>query len=273
MINTKENLENEIATINEEFGLEEESGVVTTTSLKVAEVYGKDHADVMKKIRHFIEVIPELNDGNFSLVEYKDGKGEMRPMYRMDRKGFAMLVNKFTGDKALIFTAKYTDAFERMIELISQLKDGTNKLYDIAVSEECQLQRQYDADKVKYAVRNIDRILAESDYTNLEANVEKIIDVHTHLKKKDRYEYHRRLNATDYKQKIVTMIDDKLEAIISSPKSMNPMYRTTAEYVLNNLKRRYIETTHRSTGKKLAYKEAKLKEKDLQIDELKKKIS
>ena len=72
------------------------------------------------------------------------------------------------------------------------------------------------------------------------------------------------------------MIDDKLEAIISSPKSMNPMYRTTAEYVLNNLKRRYIETTHRSIGKKLAYKEAKLKhrkEKDLQIDELKKKIS
>ena len=160
-----------------------------------------------------------------------------------------------------------------MIELIAQLKDETNKLYDIAVSEECQLQRQYDADKVKYAVRNIDRILAESDYTNLEANVEKIIDVHTHLKKKDRYEYHRRLNATDYKQKIVSMIDDKLEAIISSPKSMNPMYRTTAEYVLNNLKRRYIETTHRSIGKKLAYKEAKLKEKDLQIDELKKKIS
>ena len=38
MINTKENLENEIATINEEFGLEEENGAVTTTSLKVAEV-------------------------------------------------------------------------------------------------------------------------------------------------------------------------------------------------------------------------------------------
>lgn len=50
MINTKENLENEIKTINEEFGLEEESGVVTTTSLKVAEVYGKEHKDVMKKL-------------------------------------------------------------------------------------------------------------------------------------------------------------------------------------------------------------------------------
>ena len=29
-------------------------------------------------------------------------------MYLMDRKEFAMLVNKFTGDKALIFTAKDT---------------------------------------------------------------------------------------------------------------------------------------------------------------------
>ena len=266
MINTKENLENEIATINEEFGLEEESGVVTTTSLKVAEVYGKDHADVMKKIRHFIEVIPELNDGNFSLVEYKDGKGEMRPMYRMDRKGFAMLVNKFTGDKALIFTAKYTDAFERMIELISQLKDETNKLYDIAVSEECQLQRQYNADKIKYSVRNIDRVLLESDYTNLEATVDKIIDVHVHLKKKDRYEYHRKLNATEYKQKIVTMIDDKLEAIIETSGSLNPMYRMTAEYVLNNLKRRYIETNHRSTGKKIAFRDSKIKDLEDQLE-------
>lgn len=272
MVNTKENLENEIATINEEFGLEEESGEVTTTSLKVAEVYGKEHKDVMKKIRHFIEIIPELNGGNFALVDYVDAKGETRPMYRMDRKGFAMLVNKFTGDKALIFTAKYTDAFERMIELISQLKDETNKLYDIAVSEECQLQRQYDADKVKYAVRNIDRILAESDYTNLEANIEKIIDVHTHLKKKDRYEYHRKLNATDYKQKIVTMIDDKLETIIISS-SIDPKYRTIAEYALNDLKRRYIETTNRSTGKKIAFRDSKIKEKDSQIDELKKQIS
>lgn len=38
MINTKENLENEIKTINEEFGLEEVNGEVLTTSLNVAKV-------------------------------------------------------------------------------------------------------------------------------------------------------------------------------------------------------------------------------------------
>ena len=263
---TKKTIECEIAEINEEFGLEEINGDVYTTSLNVAETYGKDHADVMKKIRHFIEVIPELAAGNFSLGSYLDLNNQERPMYYIDRKGFAMLVNKFTGDKALIFTAKYTDAFERMIELITQLQQDNNDLYDVAVSDESQLQRQYDADKIKYSVRNIDRVLLESDYTNLEATVDKIIDVHIHLKKKDRYEYHRKLNATEYKQKIVTMIDDKLETIIETSGSLNPMYRMTAEYVLNNLKRRYIETNHRSTGKKIAFRDSKIKDLEDQLE-------
>lgn len=59
---TKLEIENEIEQINKEFGLTCENGVVTTTSLKVAEIYGKDHADVLKKIRKFIELIPELED-------------------------------------------------------------------------------------------------------------------------------------------------------------------------------------------------------------------
>ena len=93
-----------------------------------------------------------------------------------------------------------------------------------------------------------------------------LIDVHVHLKKKDRYEYHRKLNATEYKQKIVTMIDDKLEAIIETSGSLNPMYRMTAEYVLNNLKRRYIETNHRSTGKKIAFRDSKIKDLEDQLE-------
>lgn len=68
MINTKENLENEIKTINEEFGLEEVNGEVLTTSLNVAKVYRKEHRDIMRKIRHFIDVIPELAERNFTLA-------------------------------------------------------------------------------------------------------------------------------------------------------------------------------------------------------------
>ena len=130
---SKKTIECEIAEINEEFGLEEINGDVYTTSLNVAETYGKEHKNVMAKIKHFLEVIPELAELSFKLGYYLDPNNQERPMYYIDRKGFAMLVNKFTGDKALIFTAKYTDAFERMIELITQLQQDNNDLYDVAV--------------------------------------------------------------------------------------------------------------------------------------------
>lgn len=82
---TKLEIENEIDQINKEFGLTCDDGIVTTTSLKVAEIYKKEHKDVLKKIRSFIELIPEINGRNFSLVEYEDSKGEKRPMYVIDR--------------------------------------------------------------------------------------------------------------------------------------------------------------------------------------------
>ena len=97
-------IENEIEQINKEFGLTCEDWIVTSTSLKVAEIYGKQHKHVMEKIRSFIDLIPEINGSNFRLVDYEDNKGEKRPMYIIDRQGFSMLVNKFTGDEATIFT-------------------------------------------------------------------------------------------------------------------------------------------------------------------------
>lgn len=52
--------------LEEQFGLTlVEEGKIVTNSVKVANVYGKDHADVLKKIRKFIELIPELGLGNF----------------------------------------------------------------------------------------------------------------------------------------------------------------------------------------------------------------
>lgn len=83
--------------------------------------YGKDHSDLMKKIRKFIELIPELGLANFSESSYTNEQNKEQPMYKMDRQGFSMLVNKYNGNEATIFTYKYTKAFEQMIELIELL--------------------------------------------------------------------------------------------------------------------------------------------------------
>ena len=255
---TRLEIENEIQQINEEFGLTYSDGKVTTTSLKVAEIYEKDHADVLKKIRKFLELIPELGLGNFSDSSYINEQNKEQPMFNMDRQGFSMLVNKFTGDKATIFTYKYTKAFERLVELVEMLSEENEELYQIAVSDECQLERQYEADKVKYAIRNIERILSSVKYTELEDTIDKIIDVHTHLKKSDKYEYHKSLTKTEYKKRIMSIIDEKLDSILLKKSDM--LYHTVAQQLQKNLKDMYIETTNRSTSQMISNRDRKIEE-------------
>lgn len=66
------------------------NGRATTTSLKIAEVFGKRHADVIRAIES-IETPDNFNERNFALVEYTDAKGEKRPAYQITRDGFALL--------------------------------------------------------------------------------------------------------------------------------------------------------------------------------------
>lgn len=183
-------------------------------------------------------------------------KVKKRPMYKMDRQGFSMLVNKYNGDEATIFTYKYTKAFERMIELIELLSQENEELYQIAISDECQLKRQYEADKTKYTIRNIERVLSSVKYTELEDTIDKIIDVHIHLKKNDRYEYHKGLNHTAYKKKIMSIIDSKLDNILLSKSDM--LYHTVAQQLQKNLKDRYIETTNRSTSQLISNRDREI---------------
>ncbi len=63
------------------------------TSLQIAEVTGKNHAHVMRDIRNLLE--QGVNESNFGLVDYKDKKGEMRPMYELTPKGCLILASGY----------------------------------------------------------------------------------------------------------------------------------------------------------------------------------
>lgn len=93
-----------------------------TTSIMIAEVFSKEHNEVMKKIRANIEF---FNEGNFNLVEYMDAKGEKRPMYLLDRDFASFLIMSFTGKKAVEWKLKYIKAFNDMEQSI---KSQSNKL-------------------------------------------------------------------------------------------------------------------------------------------------
>jgi len=97
-------------------------GVVTTTSLAVAEYFVKPHDDVLKKIRTvFADCPSEFTAGNFAASEYTDATGRTLPSYRITRKGFTFLAMGFTGKRANVFKIAYIDEFDRMeADLLAQ---------------------------------------------------------------------------------------------------------------------------------------------------------
>ncbi len=90
-----------------------ENGRAVTTSVAVAEFFGKRHDNVIQKIKT-LECSEKFNALNFKDVTYTDAKGEKRPMYQITKNGFVFLVMGFTGKKAAAFKEAYIAEFDRM---------------------------------------------------------------------------------------------------------------------------------------------------------------
>ena len=90
-----------------------EDGKMFTTSLIVAEVFEKEHYNVLQAIKN-LECSPQFSALNFEAAEYQDAQGKMRPAYRLTRDGFSFLAMGFTGKKAAAWKEKFLEAFNAM---------------------------------------------------------------------------------------------------------------------------------------------------------------
>jgi Rha family phage regulatory protein len=88
-----------------------------TTSMKVAEAFGKQHKDVLKKVQT-IECSDEFNGRNFAPIDYIDARGRRKPAYEMTKDGFMFLVMGFTGPKAAAIKEAYIEVFNQMAEAL-----------------------------------------------------------------------------------------------------------------------------------------------------------
>ena len=116
-------------------------GRVKTTSRQVAEVFGKQHKDVLKAIDN-LECSEAFNRRNFAPVDYIDGKGELRRMVEMTFDGFVFLVMGFTGPKAAAFKEAYIAAFNTMR---GQLEAAPHQQLTQQIAQIAAAQLQTDA--------------------------------------------------------------------------------------------------------------------------------
>lgn len=88
-------------------------GHTFTTSLKVAEHFGKRHDNVMRSIEK-LNCSPEFRRLNFEAATYLDAQKKPREMYRLSHDGFGYLCMRFTGAEAGLWQEKFLAAFRAM---------------------------------------------------------------------------------------------------------------------------------------------------------------
>ncbi|EAH6760743.1 Rha family transcriptional regulator [Campylobacter coli] len=92
--------------------LEVVDNAVYTTSLSVAEVFNKNHKNIIRKINEFPK--DNFTKLNFELSKYIDSTGRILPCYKITRDGFSLLVMGFTGEKAYKWKILFIKAFNEM---------------------------------------------------------------------------------------------------------------------------------------------------------------
>jgi Rha family phage regulatory protein len=85
----------------------------TTTSLIIAEVFEKQHKNILKDIKN-LEVPPDFWRLNFELSDYLDSRGKKQPIYNITKDGFSILAMGFTGTKAMKFKLAFLEQFNSM---------------------------------------------------------------------------------------------------------------------------------------------------------------
>ena len=113
-----------------------EGTVKTIPSYEVAEMMNKQHWEVLRmlegyepskgsKSRRVVGIIPTLTNNNVVVSDYfientyKDASGKQNKYYECSKLGCDMLADKMSGEKGILFTAKYVKKFNAMEKLIN----------------------------------------------------------------------------------------------------------------------------------------------------------
>ncbi len=85
--------------------------VPVTTTLKIAEVFGKRHGNVVRAIDVIksSKAYTDKGQPNFGLADYIDEQGKAQKCYEATEEGAMLLIMGFTGERALEFKLKFID--------------------------------------------------------------------------------------------------------------------------------------------------------------------
>lgn len=152
----------------EELVFKGENNQVLTTSLMVAQKFGKEHKHVLESIRNLLvensaHVDNQEINNMFALTEWdiplNSGTTVTRksPVYVMNRDGFTLLVMGFTGKKAMKFKIDYIKAFNEMEAKIKEFQKPLSQLEILVQSAQALLEQSRRLEKVEQRLDDMEK--------------------------------------------------------------------------------------------------------------------
>lgn len=101
----------------------------TITTLEIAEMMEMEHGKLLRKLegdksrKGYIQILGEAQMGVtdfFIKSSYRTEQNKEMPCYKVTKLGCDFPANKFTGEKGILFTAKYVKRFHDMENAIQQ---------------------------------------------------------------------------------------------------------------------------------------------------------
>lgn len=113
---------------------EEELKQSTISSREVAEMMEIRHDHLLRKINKLDDILaPKMGSAQYwKISAYVDASGKECKEYKVTKKGCELIAHKTTGEKGVLFTAKYMDRFE---EMENMLKTGGVNNFNVAKEE------------------------------------------------------------------------------------------------------------------------------------------
>lgn len=145
-----------------------------TTSLRVAEVFGKQHKNVVRDIKS-LDCSEEFRKLNFepSKIAYQNGNIKKQlPMYYITRDGFMFLVMGFTGKTAAKWKEAYIKAFnemeakiraEQMAKAIEEHDRKEAEEYEKLLEREAREEAEVDRRVKEYARQRTEEAKAKAE--------------------------------------------------------------------------------------------------------------
>lgn len=141
-----------------------------TSSLLIAEKFGKEHKNVMQSIRNLIggtaenSAIAEM----FSESRYLNEQNKEQPMFLMNRDGFTLLAMGFTGKRAMQFKLEYIKAFNSMEAQIKASQKPKSQLEILQMSINQLVEQEHRLSSVERDVAETKKEIAEMKQERIE---------------------------------------------------------------------------------------------------------